>query len=233
MEYVEGKPAADMICCHDNEVLKKAVAFYSSLKERLGVFSFADIESAVAGAKPADFDDEKWQAVLAAHAGYQAGTEVLSILASIADNTGFFKLSVNDDLTINIPDALTNTQLQAAMAKILVPPPVASSDEILAASGGMFYSRKAPGMDPFIVAGSHFNEGDPLYIVEVMKMFNKVYAPFSGTIEKVLIETDGAIIKKGQVLFKITPDEVVVIESPEEIQARMRTKTDELLAKLS
>ena len=119
------------------------------------------------------------------------------------------------------------------MAKVLVPPPVASSDEILAASGGMFYSREAPGMDTFVEVGSHFNEGDPLYIVEVMKMFNKVYAPFSGTIEKVLVDIDGSIIKKGQPLFKITPDEVVVVESPEEVQKRMAAKTSAFLAKLA
>ena len=117
------------------------------------------------------------------------------------------------------------------MAKVLVPPPVANSDEILAASGGMYYSREAPGMDCFISEGDHFNQGDPLYIVEVMKMFNKVYAPFSGTIDKILIETDGVIISKGQTLFKITPDEIVVVETPQEIKARKQAYTDKFLAK--
>jgi biotin carboxyl carrier protein len=97
----------------------------------------------------------------------------------------------------------------------------------------MFYPREAPGMDPFVVEGTHFNEGEPLYIVEVMKMFNKVYAPFSGTINKVLLENDGEIIKKGQLLFKITPDEVVVVESPEEVKARMQSKTSSFLTSIS
>jgi len=118
------------------------------------------------------------------------------------------------------------------MAKVLVPPPVAKSDEVLSVSGGMFYAREAPGMDSFVQEGSHFNLGEPLYIVEVMKMFNKVYAPFSGTIEKVLIDGDGVIIKKGQPLFKITPDEKIVFETPEEIRERMRKKTAAFLANL-
>jgi len=59
-----------------------------------------------------------------------------------------------------------------------------------------------------------------------MKMFNKVNAPFAGTIDKVLIEEDGTIIKKGQPLFKITPDEKVIEESPEEIKARREKETD-------
>lgn len=225
MDYVEGKPAANMIWDHDNEVLQQAVGFYSTLKERLGVFSFADISSALNGSAPAEFSDEEWQAIQASHVGFQAGTEVLSVLPYIAKQTGFFNLTVNDDLSIHIPDALTDTELQEAMAKVLVPPPVAKSDEILAESGGMFYSREAPGMEPFVTEGSHFNEGDPLYIVEVMKMFNKVYAPFAGTINKVLVDTDGVIIKKGQPLFKISPDEVVVFETPEEIAERRKNST--------
>ena len=58
-------------------------------------------------------------------------------------------------------------------------------------------------------SGDHFEAGQPLFIVEVMKMFNKVNAPFSGVIEKCLIETDGEIIKKGQAIFKIVPDEKI------------------------
>ena len=63
-------------------------------------------------------------------------------------------------------------------------------------------------------------------------MFNKVYAPFSGTVDDVLVEDDGVIISKGQPLFKITPDEKIVIESPEEVAARRRAATDEFLAQL-
>lgn len=231
MDYVAGKPAANMIWDHDDALLQKALSFYSTLKQRLSVTEFADIEAAVAGSAPAGFDTEQWAQIQSAHAGFQAGTELLSVLPYVATQTNFFELAVNDDLSITIPDALTDQELQDAMAKVLVPPPVASSDEILAASGGMFYPREAPGMDPFVVEGSHFNEGDPLYIVEVMKMFNKIYAPFSGTIDKVLVELDGQIIKKGQPLFKITPDEVIVVESPESIQARMRQQTSDFLAR--
>lgn len=225
MDYGKGKAASGMIWGHDNELLQQAVSFYDSLKGRLGVFSFADINSILSKSEHRDFTNEQWLAVQSAHAGYQAGTELLSVLPYIAHQTGFFDLSVNEDLSINIPEPLTDEALQSAMAKVLVPPPVANSNEILAASGGMFYSREAPGMDPFVVEGSHFEQGDPLYIVEVMKMFNKVYAPFSGTIDTVLAETDGVIIKKGQPLFNITPDENIVAETPEDIKSRREQST--------
>ncbi|MGK0499831.1 MAG: acetyl/propionyl-CoA carboxylase alpha subunit [Oceanicoccus sp.] len=230
MDYVEGKPAANMIWDHDNELLQSALDFYDHLKQRLEVSSFTDLEACLAAAAPTEFSVEQWAAVLAAHKGYQLGTNILSVLPHLALEVGFFDLSVNDDLTITIPKILTDTDLQERMAKVLVPPPVANSDEILAVSGGMFYPREAPGMDPFVVEGGHFNAGDPLYIVEVMKMFNKVYAPFAGTIDKVLIDTDGLIIKKSQPVFKITPDEIVIAESPEDIKARKQEKTAEFLA---
>ncbi|ARN76081.1 biotin/lipoyl-containing protein [Oceanicoccus sagamiensis] len=229
MDYIAGKPAANMIWDHDNELLQQAVSFYATLNERLGTDNFTDLNQAVAGSAPNGFSAEQWSEVQAAHAGFQAGTEIISVLPYIALQTGYFDLSVNDDLSINIPDALTDEELQDKMAKVLVPPPVAKSDEILAASGGMLYPREAPGMDPFVEVGSHFNEGDPLYIVEVMKMFNKVYAPFSGTIDKILVEGDGVIIKKGQPLFKITPDEIVIVETPEEIKARRQKSTASFL----
>ena len=150
----------------------------------------------------------------------------------IAENTGFYDLTVNPDLTIHIPERLTDGELQDRMAKVLVPPPVAKSDEILAESGGMFYPRETPQHEVYVKQGDHFEAGDPLFIIEVMKMFNKVYAPFAGTIDEVLVEDDGVIIKKGQAIFKITPDEKIVEELPEEIAARRREITTRFLQQL-
>ncbi|ROS04601.1 biotin carboxylase C-terminal domain-containing protein [Sinobacterium caligoides] len=231
MDYVDSAPALYQIWDHDDELLSEALAFYADLEQRLETKNWDVICNTLqSNTPPAGFDAPLWDAVVNAHIGFQAGVDLLSILPYIADQTDFFSLVINSDLSIEIPDALLDEQLQEQMAKVLVPPPVAKSDEIVAESGGMFYPREAPGMEEFIKQGEHFNAGDPLYIVEVMKMFNKVYAPFSGTIDKVLLEGDGVIIKKGQPLFKITPDEVAVFESDEEIMARKRKVTGLFLA---
>jgi multidrug resistance efflux pump len=63
-------------------------------------------------------------------------------------------------------------------------------------------------------------------------MFNKVYAPFSGTIARVLVDTDGSIISKGQPIFKVVPDEIAVEVSPEEIAARRQAATHQFLQQL-
>ena len=70
-----------------------------------------------------------------------------------------------------------------------------------------------------------------MYIIEVMKMFNKVYAPFAGTITAVLVDT-GTVVRKGQALFKIQPDEVLVEEDPDDRERRLRTNTDAYLKRL-
>jgi acetyl/propionyl-CoA carboxylase alpha subunit len=230
MDYVHGSPAASMIWGHDNDILSEATDFYNELNNRLAAQDWVELESMLAASdSPTGIDEDLWLQVRSAHKGFQAGTKILAILPSIAEATGFYNLTVNPDLSIDIPEHLSDGALQEKMAKVLAPPPTAKSDEVLAESGGMFYGRETPEHDLYVQEGDHFEAGDPLYIVEVMKMFNKIYAPFAGTINKVLVDTDGVIISKGQTLFKITPDEQIIVESPEDIAKRCRTVTDEFL----
>jgi acetyl/propionyl-CoA carboxylase alpha subunit len=234
MDFVHGAPASSMIWDHDNDILTQALEFYNELNNRLDAGDWVELQTLLAGDdSPEGIDPALWDSVRAAHIGYQAGVDILALLPSIAHATGYFDLSVNEDLTIHIPERLMDRELQETMAKVLVPPPVAKSDEILALSGGMFYARETPQHEPYVKKGDHFDAGDPLFIVEVMKMFNKVYAPFSGTIDEVLVDTDGVIISKGQPIFKITPDEKIVVESPEEVAARRRAATDRFLAQIA
>ena len=230
MDYIHGAPASSMIWQHDNEILQQAVAFYDQLNNLLPAQDWEEMQSVLAREDaPSGIANDIWQQVRAAHKGFQAGTGILAILPSIAEATGYYALTVNTDLSIHIPERLMDEDLQGTMAKVLVPPPVAKSNEILAESGGMFYGRETPEHEAYVQAGDHFNAGDPLFIVEVMKMFNKVYAPFSGTIDEVLVDTDGIIIRKGQPIFTITPDEKLVEESPEDVAARRRAVTDDFL----
>lgn len=235
MDHLPGAPAAGMIWGHDNDILQSALAFYRTLETLLPAEDWLDLQTQLAQDSAPDgvaLTEHEWRSAQAAHRGYQSGSAILSVLPAIAEATDYFALCVNDDLSIHIPERLGDPELQAAMAKVLVPPPVAKSDEIIAASGGMFYGRETPDSPLYVETGAHFDAGDPLYIVEVMKMFNKVYAPFSGTIEEVLVEGDGVIISKGQPVFRITPDEKIVYESPEEIADRRRTATARYLAQL-
>ena len=96
--------------------------------------------------------------------------------------------------------------------------------------GGAFYAREAPHLPLLVEEGMHFDEGQPLFIIEVMKMFNKITAPFSGTVTHCLVEdTEGSVVAKGQKIFEIVPDEVVLEESDDEIRERRQGVTEALL----
>jgi biotin carboxyl carrier protein len=230
MDAAVDLPAAHKIWDQDHELLEEGLAFYAAVAERLGDMTWPELDARLKSKKaPKNIGADQWKQVREAHLGFQLGLELYGLLPLIGKKVGFFDLRVNEDLTIEIPDRLFDREHQAKMKKVLVPPPVNRGDEIVAVSGGMFYSQEAPGMPAFVEEGQHFEAGDPLYIVEVMKMFNKVYAPFAGTIDKILVESDGTIVSKGQPLFKVTPDEQFVEEDPAEVKARIESNTEQYL----
>ena len=229
LDWNDALPAASMIWDHDHAILSDAEDFYTELGKRFDTDDWAAISELLAGSAPDGVEASEWSAIQAAHRGYQAGAEILELLPAMARFTGFYDLTINADMTIHLPERLLDEAHQKAMAKALAPPPVAKSDEIVAESGGMFYGREAPEAPLYVEAGQHFEAGEPLYIVEVMKMFNKVVAPFAGTVDEVLVEGDGVIIAKGQPLFKVTPDEKVEVLSDSEMAALRREHTTELV----
>ncbi len=233
MNYREHEPAAEIIWDHDDALLKRALRFYAALREKFGLEKdnyFKLDEILKQDSAPQGFSEEEWQQVQASHFGFEAGNEILGILFLIAENTSFYDFRVEEDLEVTIPDYLTDPDLQARMKKVLAPPPATKDDEIVAMCGGMYYAQEAPGLPAFVSEGMHFEKGQPLYIIEVMKMFNTVRAQFSGTIDKILVEGgDGTIVKKGQPLFKVTPDEKFDEIDPKQIERERRTRTSEYL----
>jgi biotin carboxyl carrier protein len=152
------------------------------------------------------------------------------MLFVIAAKVKFFDFRVEENLDVTIPASLNDVDLQVRMKKVLVPPPATKADEIVAVSGGMYYGQEAPGRPRFVNEGMHFEKGQPLYVVEVMKMFNTIRAPFSGTLDKIVIQGgEGTIVQKGQTLFKVTPDEQHVEVDPREVEKQRRSSTAEAL----
>ena len=226
-------PAADVIWAHDNELLQKGLSFYATLSGRfkLGMHEFDKLSALLAKEKPQDgFSAEEWAQIRSAHIGFEAGLELLGMLFLVAENVKFWDFKVEDDLEVTIPTHLHDAELQVRMKKVLVPPPATKADEVVAVCGGMYYGQEAPGMPAFVHEGMHFEKGQPLYIIEVMKMFNTIRATFSGTIDKIIMQgSDGSIVQKGQPLFKITPDEKFIEIDPKEIEREKRERTSEYL----
>jgi len=233
MAYREGEPAAEVIWSHDNELLQKALSFYEDLRGKLGLEKedYFKLNEMLQNEKaPKGFKADIWEQIRAAHTGFEAGMELFGMIFLIAEKVKFWEMKVEEDLEVTIPDYLTDPDLQARVKKILVPPPATKADEVVAPCGGMYYGQEAPGLPPFVTEGMHFEKDQPLFIIEVMKMFNKVPAPFAGTIDKILIEgSDGVIVQKGQPLFKVSPDEKLVDVDPAEVERVRRETTSEYL----
>ena len=86
------------------------------------------------------------------------------------------------------------------------PPPAASvrSDlqAVTAPMVGTFYRSSAPGEAPFVEVGSRISAGQPVCILEAMKLMNELECGFSGEVVEILVE-NGTPVEFGQVLMRI------------------------------
>ena len=208
-------------------------SIYDEIGVRSGILDWPEVEKLFDGPNSEAIsggDADLWKDCVAAHRGFQLGLELLLMIPRIAVQSGFAEIHVNEALEPVFPDQFLEEKTAAPLRRALAPPPTASSDEIVTPSGGTFYAREAPHLPVLINVGDHFVAGQPLFIIEVMKMFNKVYAPCDGTvIENRMTDSDGEIVRSGQVVFKIRPDEVAVVESDESIRERRIAVTRALL----
>jgi acetyl/propionyl-CoA carboxylase alpha subunit len=232
LEPRAGRAPSDMIWDHDQRILDEARSFYAAVGEILRTTEYAKIDAALTGATaPKGLDAARFEDCKAAHAGFQLGLSLLLIVPQLGRESQFDEITVNDKLEPVFPSVFTDAKTRTELQKSLAPAPVASSDEIVTPVGGMFYTREAPHLPQLAQEGMHFTAGQPLFVIEVMKMFNKISVPFSGTITKLLLpDGDGTIVKMGQPIFKIEPDDKRVEETAETVAARRRALTDKLLS---
>ena len=67
---------------------------------------------------------------------------------------------------------------------------------------GTFYRSASPGAKPFVEIGDPVQVGDPLCIIEAMKLMNEIEADRAGVVKAILIE-NGQPVEYGQPLFII------------------------------
>lgn len=67
---------------------------------------------------------------------------------------------------------------------------------------GTFYISPAPGADPFAPPGTSVSAGDPLCIIESMKMMNQIESDLAGDVVAVLVG-NGEPVETGTPLFQI------------------------------
>ena len=69
---------------------------------------------------------------------------------------------------------------------------------------GTFYRKPSPDKPAFVEVGSTIKTGDPLCVIEAMKLFNEIESEVSGKIVKVLVD-DASPVEFDQPLFLVEP----------------------------
>ncbi|HEY4065937.1 MAG TPA: acetyl-CoA carboxylase biotin carboxyl carrier protein [Burkholderiaceae bacterium] len=80
--------------------------------------------------------------------------------------------------------------------------PVETGHAVKSPMVGTFYRSANPGAKPFAEVGDAIKEGQPICIIEAMKIMNEIEADKSGTVKRILCE-NGQAVEFGQPLFII------------------------------
>ncbi len=136
----------------------------------------------------------------------------LKTLIDLVSDSGIAELEVTEgDGKVKIVKFSQNTQPVAympepAMAQVAAAAPAVpaapTGHVVKAPMVGTFYLAPNPGASPFVEVGQAVKEGDPLCIIEAMKLLNEIEADKSGVIQEVLVE-NGEPVEYGQPLFVI------------------------------
>jgi acetyl-CoA carboxylase biotin carboxyl carrier protein len=120
-----------------------------------------------------------------------------AVVTNVTEITG--PAPVTSQPTINGTEAPTPAQQAAAEKK--------EQDKYITIKSpmvGTFYKAANPEAEPFIKVGDTVSTGQPVCIIEAMKLFNEIESDVSGTIVKILVE-NASPVEFDQPLFLVDP----------------------------
>ena len=135
--------------------------------------------------------------------------ELIRTLAALLNETGLTEIEYAiGDRRIRIArvpggPSLATTPAVAALSPLPAPAaPVDHSGAVKAPMVGTAYLAPQPGDPPFVRLGDAVNEGQPLLIIEAMKVMNQIRAHRPGRIAQILI-ADAQPVEYGAILMLI------------------------------
>jgi acetyl-CoA carboxylase biotin carboxyl carrier protein len=76
--------------------------------------------------------------------------------------------------------------------------------KVIAPVVGVFYRSASPGAEPFVSVGDRVAVGQPLCILEAMKLMNEITSDYAGIVTRILPE-NGELVRLNEELFWIEP----------------------------
>ena len=101
-----------------------------------------------------------------------------------------------------IPAPAQPVAAPAAEPAPVATPPAPEGHVVKSPMVGTFYRAGAPGSKAFVEVGDTVQVGDPLCIIEAMKLMNEIEADQAGVVKAVLAE-NGQAVEYGQPLVVI------------------------------
>jgi len=240
LEQRSGFPSSEQIWSNDQTLIDSANSFYKILESQLNknIKTWPQLTKLLKETKstvPSGFlkDQECWERTIRGHYAHQMSLELLQLPEIIGNEAGYYELKGDNSLEIDVPEMLNLPNKIEEFVAGLDPTPSTRKNEILAWTGGTFYSRETPEAKEYVLEGQHVEKGDVIGILEVMKMFNQIRAEFSGTIQKICVSANsGIIVSRGQKLFEIEPDVPAVSEPEEEKFIKQKEYTVMLMKRI-
>ena len=111
------------------------------------------------------------------------------------------------DATIEVEWQQARGAPEAAPSAPAQPAPADADDAGLLVTSpmvGTFYRAPSPDAPPFVEVGQHVRKGDPLCLIEVMKLFTTIASEHDGRVVQIGAE-NAELVEFGRTLFVIEP----------------------------
>jgi acetyl-CoA carboxylase biotin carboxyl carrier protein len=130
----------------------------------------------------------------------EEGEERVRITRAVAAGTQNVLLAAPPPAPIHVAAAGTPAGIPAATAE---PPPAEPVGHLVKSPMvGTFYRAASPGAKPFVEVGDTVAVGDPLCIIEAMKLMNEIESDQTGVVKEILVE-NGQPVEFGQPLVRV------------------------------
>ena len=115
------------------------------------------------------------------------------------------EFTIEKERAVAAPAASAAPAIPAAAAVPAAPAAAElEGDAVTAPMVGTFYAASAPEQPPFVKVGDRVRKGQPVCLLEAMKMMSEIPAPCDCEITAVLKE-NGALVSFGEPLFRYQP----------------------------
>ncbi|MGH7000694.1 MAG: acetyl-CoA carboxylase biotin carboxyl carrier protein [Stellaceae bacterium] len=133
--------------------------------------------------------------------------DLVRALAALLEETGLSEIEyAQSDRRIRV---VRNAPTVPAVTVSMPPPSAAAGAAVAEAEPvgavkapmvGTAYLAPQPGAARFVNVGDQVREGQPLLVIEAMKVMNQIQAPRSGQVKEILV-ADGTPVEFGQILM--------------------------------